>query len=152
MGSSEGRRACTFRVRCSDAEHVYLVGNVSETAKPTVVPLDLGGRCEWTKTLALRPGLYRFRLYVDYGRLLTWLCTSDRPHGLDAVLVVPPATPAAPEGAAAAAADTECVWQSTATRTPLEAPLAQGGPAVARVCVSVGSPAGKEGPWGRDSD
>ena len=142
---AEGRRPCTFRVRCDDAEHVYLVGTFSDAGRPVVVPLDPAGDREWSKTIAVRPGVYRFRLYVDDGRLLTWLCTSDRPHGLDAVLVVPPATGAPPEGVAAEA---QCVWESTATRTALggDTPDAAGSPAAACVSVSVTRPTNEENP------
>ena len=125
---SVGRRPCRFCVRCSAARHVYLVGDFSGTGRPTVVPLEQAGECEWSKSIPLRPGLYRFRLYVDDGRLLTWLCTSDRPHGLDAVLVVPPASPAVEPPAP----DDECVWQSTATHSPLDGqpPHIEGSPPV----------------------
>ena len=125
---SEGQTWCTFRVQCSGARHVYLVGNFSQTGRPIVVPLEQAGGCEWSKSIRVRPGSYRFRFYVDDGRLLTWLCPSDRPHALDAVLVVPPAPPAA---------DGQCVWRSTATHSALEAgapPAARGTPAA---CASV---------------
>ena len=145
---AEGRRPCTFRVRCDDAEHVFLVGTFSETGRPIVVPLDPAGEREWTKTIPVRPGVYRFRLYVDDGRLLTWLCTSDRPHGLDAVLVVPPATDIRREGGEAEA---ESVWESTAARAALEcgAPDDAARPAVACVSVSVTRPTDRESPVAR---
>ena len=78
-------------------------------------------------SIPVRPGLYRFRLYVDDGRLLTWLFPSDRPHGPDVVLVIPPALPMAADQPAAPhlAADGECVWQSTATHSTLAGHAAQ---------------------------
>ena len=42
----EGQTPCTFRVQCSGACHVYLVGNFSETGRPIVVPLEQAGECE----------------------------------------------------------------------------------------------------------
>jgi hypothetical protein len=92
--------------------------------------------------------VYRFRLYVDDGRLLTWLCTSDRPHGLDAVLVVPPATDAGREGGEAEA---ESVWESTATRAGLGCGTPDDAvrPAVACVSVSVTRPTDKEAPMAK---
>lgn len=131
---STGQVSCTFRVRCGGAIHVYLVGNFSETGRPMVVPLEQAGGCEWSKSIPLRPGLYRFRLYADDGRLLTWLSTSDRPHGLDAVLVVPPPSPAE---AGDPARNGECVWQSTATHSPLAGPAPHPAESAPVACVSV---------------
>ena len=135
---SVGYRPCTFRVQCSGADHVYLVGNFSETGRPIVVPLEQAGDSEWSKSIRLRPGSYLFRFYVDDGRLLTWLSTSQRPQGLDSVLVVPPAPPAADQPAADhPAADGECVWQSTARRSPLAGPAPQTDVSSPVACVSV---------------
>lgn len=88
MDGGREPRLCTFHVRCPDARHVYLCGSAVRGQQPIVVPLRPGDGGIWKATLSLHPGSFRFRFYVDDGRLVTWFCASRRPRVWDDVLVI----------------------------------------------------------------
>lgn len=83
----------TFQVSCRNARQLYLVGDFNDWCAHAN-PMQFVGDGQWSLTLRLRPGEYRFRYLTDDGRWLTDYAAfgviRNRLGGWDSVLYVAP--------------------------------------------------------------
>jgi hypothetical protein len=76
------------------ADRVYVALRADGAVGGTVIPMSCDGETdEWRATVALWPGTYRFRYYVDDGRCITYFSPADaggdqRVDFMDAILTV----------------------------------------------------------------
>lgn len=94
---NEARREVSFRLR-SPAARAYVYGAFGHGTSG-MIEMAPDGTDRWRTTLALSPGTYRYRFYINDGRLLIYCPTEDSPsYGMDQTVVVPGQCLAAQEG------------------------------------------------------